>query len=190
MSRLNPFTIPKTATQFRQEGGSMGERFQAPIGSSGALMPGRRVSCALVVAVIVAVSMPRAATVLAQSRPADITGDRIARAKAEPQNWATYFGTYDAWRYSSLDQINANNVKTLTPVWAIQTGKIEGGLNATPLVVDGVMYLIGSYNRVFALDAVTGKLFWHYFYKLPSGPIPYGASVRGIAIGYGLVFMG
>ena len=118
------------------------------------------------------------------------TGERIARADKEPQNWLTYFGTYNAWRYSPLNQINRDNVKSLQPVWAFQTGKVEGGLNATPLVVDGVLYLVGSYNRVFALNAVTGERLWSYFYKLPQGAIPYGVSVRGIAVGYGLVFMG
>src|SRR5262252_6484091 len=195
MSRLHPFSIPKTAAPSRQEGGSMGERFQAPAGYrtgySGALMPARRVYCAFVVAMILAVSMPRAATVLAQSRPADITVDRIARAKAEPQNWATYFGTYDAWRYSSLDQINTSNVKNLTPVWAIQTGKIDGGLNATPLVVDGVMYLIASEDRVFALNAATGERLWSYDYRVPRDlAIPYGKFNRGLAVGYGMVFFG
>jgi len=120
----------------------------------------------------------------------ELTGERLARADREPQNWLTYFGTYNAWRYSSLGQINRENVKSLVPAWAFQTGKVEGGLNATPLVVDGVLYLVGSYNRVFALNAVTGERLWNYFYKLPQGPIPYGVSVRGIAVGYGLVFMG
>ncbi|HWQ33029.1 MAG TPA: PQQ-dependent dehydrogenase, methanol/ethanol family [Blastocatellia bacterium] len=120
----------------------------------------------------------------------EVTGERLVNAAKEPQNWMTYFGTYNAQRYSTLSQINRDNVKNIAPAWAFQTGKIEGGLNAAPLVVDGVMYLVGSYNRVFALDAVTGKLFWHYFYKVPSGPIPYGVSVRGLAVGYGLVFMG
>jgi len=120
----------------------------------------------------------------------EVTGERLNNAAKEPQNWMTYFGTYDAQRYSALNQINRANVKNIAPAWAFQTGKIEGGLNAAPLVVDGVMYLVGSYNRVFALDAATGTRFWHYFYKLPTGPIPYGVSVRGIAVGYGLVFMG
>ena len=120
----------------------------------------------------------------------EVTGERLVKAAGEPQNWMTYYGTYDGKRYSTLNQINRANVKQLAPVWAFQTGKIEGGLNATPLVADGVLYLVGSFNRVFALDAVTGKLFWQYFYKLPQSAIPYGTSVRGIALGYGLVFMG
>ncbi|MEW6128512.1 MAG: PQQ-dependent dehydrogenase, methanol/ethanol family [Acidobacteriota bacterium] len=129
--------------------------------------------------------------ILSQSANAqELTGERLVKADKEPQNWLTYFGTYNGWRYSTLDQINRDNVKQLAPVWAFQTGKIEGGLNATPLVVDGVLYLVGSYNRVFALNAVTGERLWNYFYKLPQGTIPYGVSVRGIAVGYGLVFMG
>ncbi|MGH9838869.1 MAG: PQQ-dependent dehydrogenase, methanol/ethanol family [Blastocatellia bacterium] len=132
----------------------------------------------------------RAVTGLPMPAMKEVTGERLARAASEPHNWLTYFGTYDARRYSPLNQINRANIKRIAPVWAFQTGKVEGGLNAAPLVVDGVMYLVGSYNRVFALDAATGKPFWHYFYKLPTGPIPYGTSVRGLAVGYGLVFMG
>jgi alcohol dehydrogenase (cytochrome c) len=125
-----------------------------------------------------------------QTQAQELTGERIAKADKEPQNWLTYFGTYNAWRYSSLNQINRDNVKNIAPAWAFQTGKVEGGLNAAPLVVDGVLYLVGSFNRVFALNAATGERLWSYFYKLPQGSIPYGVSVRGIAVGYGLVFMG
>ena len=120
----------------------------------------------------------------------ELTGERLAKAEKEPQNWLTYFGTYNAWRFSALNQITRDNVKQLAPVWAFQTGKVEGGLNATPLVVDGTLYLVGSYNRVFALNAATGERLWSYFYKLPQGTIPYGVSVRGLAAGYGLIFMG
>ena len=129
-------------------------------------------------------------TVVLLAHAQEPSGRRIADAAKEPQNWLTYFGTYNAWRYSPLDQINRSNVKNLTPVWAFQTGKIEGGLNATPLVMDGILYLVGSYDRVFALNAVTGEQLWHYFYNLPQGAIPYGVSVRGLALGYGMVYLG
>src|SRR5438552_9772723 len=127
----------------------------------------------------------------AQDGNGELTGERLANARKEPQNWATYFGAYDAWRYSSLDQICADNVKNLINVWAFQTGKVEGGLNATPLVVDGIMYLIASENRVFALNAETGQRLWTYNYKVPRDFFsPYGKFNRGVAVGYGLVFFG
>src|SRR5450759_1771712 len=120
----------------------------------------------------------------------EITSSRLVDAGKEPQNWLTYFGNYAAWSYSSLDQITRQNVKQIVPVWAFPTGELRGGLMATPLVADGVMYLMGPRNRVFALDAVTGRQIWKYFYQLPDGPVPYQNGSRGVAIGYGLVYFG
>jgi len=120
----------------------------------------------------------------------EITSSRLVDAGKEPQNWLTYFGNYAAWSYSSLDQVTRQNVKRLVPVWAFSTGELRGGLMATPLVADGVMYLMGPRNRVFALDAVTGRQIWKYFYELPDGPVPYQNGSRGVAIGYGLVYFG
>lgn len=145
----------------------------------------------LIILCLIAALAARIETATAQSQPQEMTGNRIASAHKEPQNWATYFGTYDAWRYSPLSQIRADNVKNLVPVWAFQTGKVEGGLNATPLVVDGVMYLIASENRVFALNAETGERLWTYNYKIPRDlVVPYGKFNRGVAVGYGMVFFG
>ena len=67
------------------------------------------------------------------------------------KDWPHYGGSYQFWRYSALDQINRANIKKLAPVWAFQTGVEDGGLNATPIVVDGVMYLSSSWNRVLPL---------------------------------------
>jgi alcohol dehydrogenase (cytochrome c) len=61
---------------------------------------------------------------------ADLTPERLINAAAEPQNWFIYGGTYNAWRFSALNQINRDNVRKLVPVWAFQTGKSEGGLHA------------------------------------------------------------
>jgi len=115
----------------------------------------------------------------------------MASAAAEPQDWLTYSGTYNAWRYSGLDQINQNNVRKLTPVWAFQTGKSEGGFSCTPLVAGGVMYITSPGNRVFAINAATGEELWHYYYALPKTVgQDYGPVNRGVALGQGLVFMG
>ena len=58
----------------------------------------------------------------------DVTYDRILEARSEPQNWLTYYGAYDGQRYSSLDQINTENVQRLAPAWVFQFGSY--GLHA------------------------------------------------------------
>ena len=106
-------------------------------------------------------------------------------------NWPSYGGTPSALRYSSLDQINASNVRNLAPAWVFQTGDKESGLQATPIVIDGVMYLSSASNWVFALDAETGRLLWEYRFPIPAGAeIAYGRQNRGVAVGNGRVFMG
>src|ERR1700681_2820593 len=79
----------------------------------------------------------------------------------------SYGGTSLAWRYSSLDQVNTSNVKKLAPVWAFQTGDYDMGLQSTPIVIDGVLYLSTSRNQLFALEGATGQLIWQYKYPLP-----------------------
>ncbi len=120
-----------------------------------------------------------------------VTTDRLNRAEREPQNWLHYSGTYQAWRYSPLDQIHRGNVNKLAPVWSFQTGVAEGGLQCTPLVVDGVMFLSASWNRVFAIDAASGEEIWHYYYPKPQATAEaYAPFNRGVAVAHGLVFMG
>jgi alcohol dehydrogenase (cytochrome c) len=110
----------------------------------------------------------------------------------DPNDWPMYHRTYDSWRYSPLAQINKTNVKDLAVAWVHQPGVVVQGLESTPVVLDGVLYYIGSGNRVFALDGATGKEIWHYYPKLD--PIvntlffqPYN---RGVALGHGKVFFG
>src|SRR6266849_8206961 len=79
-------------------------------------------------------------------------------------DWPSYGGTQLSWRYSALDQINTSNVKNLAPVWIFQTGDYAESLQATPIVVNGVMYVITARARVFALDAATGRVIWGYRY--------------------------
>ncbi|MFN3323354.1 MAG: pyrroloquinoline quinone-dependent dehydrogenase [Bryobacteraceae bacterium] len=106
-------------------------------------------------------------------------------------NWPHYGGDYGAWRYSALDQINRSNVRNLTVKWVFQTGETDGGLQATPIVIDGVMYVSTSRNNVFALDAETGRQLWFYKYEIPSDFTTfYGPWNRGVAVGHGLVFIG
>lgn len=93
-----------------------------------------------------------------------VTDDRLLNP--EPENWLMYKGNYSLWGYSSLDQVNADNVKELVPVWAFSTGQTSGH-EAPPIVNDGVMFVTGAYNSLFALDAVTGDTLWSYKRDLP-----------------------
>lgn len=112
-----------------------------------------------------------------------------AQNGATSTDWPSYGGTQLAWRYSALDQINTSNVKKLVPVWQFQTGDYAQGLQSTPIVIDGVLYLSTTHSQVFALDAVTGKMIWQYKYPMPRGA---GGNIqnRGIAVGAGKVFVG
>lgn len=132
-----------------------------------------------------------AATLRAQ----EPTAARIEHADKEPQNWLTYYGNYGAWSYSPLNQVNRENVKQLTPVWALSAGyptnpSLRAGLEAAPLIVDGVLYLVGMQNNVYAVEAATGRRLWNYIYRWPEKDVPGSRGARGLAVGEGLVFMG
>ena len=118
-----------------------------------------------------------------------LTATRIEHAEKEPQNWLTFFGNYQAWSYSPLDQVTRENVKQLVPVWAFPTGG-QNGLQAAPLVADGVLYIENHQNHVFAVDADTGRSLWTYAYESSRAASLSNLGTRGLAIGYGLVYMG
>ncbi len=92
--------------------------------------------------------------------------DRLRNAAAEPQNWLTTGGTYAEQRFSPLRQIDAANVARLGLAWAHDLGT-DRGIEATPLVVDGTMYLTLPWSRIVALDAATGAEKWAYDPKVP-----------------------
>src|SRR5579872_1279713 len=119
-----------------------------------------------------------------------VTFDRILHADREPQNWLTYSGTVNGQRYSPLTQVTPGNVKNLELQWVWQAKSVEK-FETTALVVDGVLYTIQAPNDVYALDAVTGRIFW----TLPYTPAPEarpccGRVNRGLAILGDTLFMG
>ena len=123
-----------------------------------------------------------------------VTLDRLRNADNEPENWLVYGGTYRSMRYSALDQIDTGNVHTLKAAWAFQAGVMEHGLQSTPLVADGVMYLSTSGHRVYALDAATGREIWRYVYEHSAPHTGDGRrpveTVRGLALGHGNLYFG
>src|ERR1700682_5805764 len=113
---------------------------------------------------------------------AQVTSERLLHANDEPQNWLTYSGSYASQRYSALQQIGAANVKNLELKWVFQAQSLQK-FEATPLVVDGVMYLTQSPNDVVALDAKSGRVFWIYHYATSPAARPCcGIVNRGVAI--------
>ncbi len=127
---------------------------------------------------------------VAGNLPAQITMDRLLHPEREPQNWLTYSGSYSAQRYSTLDQITRDNSKNLEQQWVFQARSLEK-FEATPLVVDGIMYLTEPPNNVVALDAKTGAVFWVYEYRPSADARPCcGAVNRGVAILGDTLFMG
>ncbi|MEP4892537.1 MAG: PQQ-dependent dehydrogenase, methanol/ethanol family [Aliiglaciecola sp.] len=97
---------------------------------------------------------------------AGITDQRLVNADSEPENWLSHGGTYKEQRYSALDQVNLNNIEHLGLQWDFDLDGTRG-LEATPIVVDGVMYITGNWSRIYALDAKTGSLLWKYDPKVP-----------------------
>ena len=69
-------------------------------------------------------------------------GQTGASEGATRADWPSYGGSRFSWRYSALDQINTLNVSKLVPAWIFQTGDYAENLQATPIVIDGVMYLL------------------------------------------------
>lgn len=119
-----------------------------------------------------------------------ITFDRILNAGKEPQNWLTYSGTPLSQRHSLLTQINPANVKSLELQWVFQSQSLEK-FEATPLVVDGVLYTVQAPNDVVAMDAETGRVFWVSPYTpSPDARVCCGRVNRGLAILGDTLFMG
>ncbi len=95
-------------------------------------------------------------------------------------------------RFSPLTTLNATNVKNLMPAWAFSLGgEKQRGQESQPIIYDGVMYITGSYSRLFAIDLKTGKEIWQYDARLPEGILPCcdvinrGAAIYGDNIYFG-----
>ena len=121
-----------------------------------------------------------------------VTTDRLLNAAAEPQNWMTHGGTYLEQRFSPLTQVNDANVGGLKLAWFydLDTNRAQ---EATPLIIDGVMYTTTAWSKVVALDAASGKLLWTYDPEVP-GPTGFKACCdvvnRGLAAYDGKLFLG
>ena len=104
---------------------------------------------------------------------------------AQELDWAYHGGDLSNSRFQNIDQINPSNVSQLKLAWSFTGGTTEqASTEATPLVVDGVMYITGNNGGVFALNPTTGKQIWHYTAS------PAGGASKGVAYGDGMIFYG
>ena len=111
-----------------------------------------------------------------------VSFDDIAHPKQG--SWLTYHGNLSGNRFSPLAQIDTNTVGRLVPKWIFPVPGAAGGLEVTPLVADGIMYVTAA-NEAHALDARTGRLIWTY--KRPRGKNLAGDAAGGINRGVALL---
>jgi quinohemoprotein ethanol dehydrogenase len=123
--------------------------------------------------------------------PAAITDSQLAHADDQPQNWLTYGRTYNEQRFSPLKAINDRNATRLGLAWYVDLDT-HRGQEATPIVVDGVMYFSTAWSKVLAVNAATGARLWSYDPKVPK---QWGANAccdvvnRGVAVWQGKIYV-
>lgn len=129
---------------------------------------------------------------LPQGADVNVTDSMLLGAASYQNDWLLHGRTYDNQRYSPLRQITADNVKSLIPVALLQTG-MAASFEATPIVVNGVMYLttpvVNRTMKIMAVNAATGERLWEVTYNLGPFQVCCGPVNRGVAIGYGKVYV-
>jgi quinohemoprotein ethanol dehydrogenase len=127
------------------------------------------------------------------SSTAAIDDARLRTAGDDAANWLMYGRTHDGHRFSPLAEINEGNVAELGLAWSIELDTTRG-LEATPLVVDGVIYTTGSWSVVYAIDARTGEILWTYDPEVPRARVAFYVCCdvvnRGVALYRGKVYVG
>ena len=95
-----------------------------------------------------------------------INDERILSAESEPGNWLAFGRDYEEQRFSPLKTINRENVRDLGLVWSKDMGT-NRALEATPIVVDGIMFFTSTWSRVYAVDALSGETIWRFDPNVP-----------------------
>jgi alcohol dehydrogenase (cytochrome c) len=119
-----------------------------------------------------------------------VTQQRLNEAWRNTADWLHSNGSYAQTRYYPGAQINTANVSRLKPAFIFQTA-VNESMETAPIIVNGVMFITTSFNHVYAVDAATGREYWHYTHKM--GPIITfccGPNNRGVAVAGNRLFMG
>src|SRR5215510_5343976 len=137
-----------------------------------------------------------ATTAQQQVNERPITQQDLIEGLKNPTRWLTFSGDYSGQRHSPLKQLTPQNVASLVPQWVFQTdvpGLPGRGLENTPLMIDGILYVTGNNNQAWAIDARTGRAIWIYRRRLPdnfSSKVCCGPVNRGFAILGDRLYMG
>jgi quinohemoprotein ethanol dehydrogenase len=121
-----------------------------------------------------------------------VDAEHLGNADATPGDWLSYGRNYSEDRHSALNEIRKDNIDSLGLVWSLNLGT-RRGIEATPLAVDGILYLTGPWSVVYAVDARKGELLWTFD---PEVPREYGEIAccdvvnRGLALYEGQLFLG
>lgn len=121
-----------------------------------------------------------------------IDDEALANADANHKDWITHGRNFQEDRFSQLDQINKENLSGLGLAWTLDLGT-KRGIQATPLVVDGIMFLTGPWSIAYAVDTRSGELIWTFDPELDEESALLGCCGlinRGLAIYKGDLFMG
>jgi alcohol dehydrogenase (cytochrome c) len=141
---------------------------------------------------VVSLALAGSAVGLAQT-PAPIDGKDLLNGLANPSRWVMHSGDYASTRHSPLKQITPENIGRLAPAWSFETGLGYGRqakFEATPIAIDGILYVTGLYNNAWAIDGKTGKPLWHYERQLPTAlRVCCGMANRGFAVHGGRLYM-
>jgi quinohemoprotein ethanol dehydrogenase len=125
---------------------------------------------------------------------ADVNAQRIIAADKEPGNWLSHGRTYSEQRFSPLTKIGPSNIEQLGLAWSLDIkSRTARGVEATPIVVDGIMYTSGAWSHVLAIEAKTGRLLWEFDPQIPGEYAAKGCCDvvnRGVAVWGGKVFLG
>src|SRR5262245_18307614 len=104
---------------------------------------------------------------------AGVTPQMIENASKDTANVLSWGVGTEGQRYSPLKQVNAKTVGKLVPAWSFSFGgEKQRGQESQPVIYNGKMFVTGSYSRLFALDAATGRKLWKYEHRLPDGIMP------------------
>ncbi|HEU4386310.1 MAG TPA: PQQ-dependent dehydrogenase, methanol/ethanol family [Blastocatellia bacterium] len=154
-----------------------------------------RILSVRVVAIILVLAVYASSRVSQKSatlKSANVDAARLAAADRDPGNWMTHGRTYSEQRFSPLKEINDRNVGSLGLAYYFDLDT-DRGQEATPIVVDSVMYFSTAWSKVFAINAATGASLWSYDPKVPR---EWGVNAccdvvnRGVAVWKGKVFVG